>query len=231
MKVEREGAFLLSLLRASLMVAIMNEHFDWAFGYCAARGYAEPVAATLPSALWFDAGKPDQTGRFILGNASGEAAAAAFATVDAPHIYVDIAAPRDAILPHVPLHWQPRDPMWLMATGTDMPEARATPDFIIEVDEGANRFEAVARHTDGSLAARGVLGVHGTTAVYDQIVTEAQFGRRGLGSAIMAELGRRALGRGVTECLLVATSDGKALYERLGWTLRSDIVSVISPPA
>jgi GNAT superfamily N-acetyltransferase len=213
------------------MVATMNEHFDWAFGYCAARGYAEPVAATFPSALWFDAGKPDQTGRFILGNASGEAAAAAFTAVDAPHIYVDIAAPRDAILPHVPPHWQPRDPMWLMATGTAMPEARATPDFTIEVDEGANRFEAVARHTDGSLAARGVLGIHGTTAVYDQIVTEAQFGRRGLGSAIMAELGRRALGRGVTECLLVATSDGKALYERLGWTLRSDIVSVISPPA
>lgn len=213
------------------MVATMNEHFEWAFGYCAARRYAAPVAATFPPALWFDAGKPDQTGRFILGNASGEAAAAAFAAVDAPHIYVDIAAPRDAILPHIPPHWHPRDPMWLMATGADMPEARATPDFTIEVEEGANRFEAVARHTDGTLAARGVLGLHAATAVYDQIVTEAQFGRRGLGSAIMAELGRRALGRGVTECLLVATSDGKALYERLGWTLRSDIVSVISPPA
>lgn len=213
------------------MVATMNEHFDWAFGYCAARGYARPVSATFPSALWFDVGKPDQAGRFILGNASSEAAAAAFAAVEAPHIYVDIAAPRDAILPYIPPGWQPRDPMWLMATGTDMPTARPTPDFIIEVDESANRFEAIARDSDGTPAARGVLGLHGTTAVYDQIVTEAQFGRRGLGSAIMAELGRRALGRGVTECLLVATSDGKALYERLGWTLRSDIVSVISPPA
>jgi len=212
------------------MVATMNEHFDWAFGYCAARGYAQPVAATFPSALWFDAGKPDQTGRFILGNASGEAAATAFAAVDAPHIYVDIAAPRDTILPHIPPHWQPRDPMWLMATGADMPTARPTPDFIIEVDDSADRFEAIARDSDGTLAARGVLGLHGTTAVYDQIVTEPQFGRRGLGSAIMAELGSRALGRGVTDCLLVATSDGKALYERLGWTLRSDIVSVISPP-
>lgn len=213
------------------MVATMNEHFDWAFGYCAARGYARPVSATFPSALWFDVGKPDQAGRFILGNASSEAAAAAFAAVEAPHIYVDIAAPRDAILPYIPPGWQPRDPMWLMATGTDMPTARPTPDFIIEVDESANRFEAIARDSDGTPAARGVLGLHGTTAVYDQIVTEAQFGRRGLGSAIMAELGRRAIGRGVTECLLVATSDGKALYERLGWTLRSDIVSVISPPA
>ena len=212
------------------MVATMNEHFDWAFGYCAARGYARPVSATFPSALWFDVGKPDQAGRFILGNASSEAAAAAFAAVEAPHIYVDIAAPRDAILPYIPPGWQPRDPMWLMATGTDMPTARPTPDFIIEVDESANRFEAIARDSDGTPAARGVLGLHGTTAVYDQIVTEAQFGRRGLGSAIMAELGRRAIGRGVTECLLVATSDGKALYERLGWTLRSDIVSVISPP-
>lgn len=211
------------------MVCAMNDHFKWAFGYCAARGYGQPVTAPHPPALWFDAGKPDQTGRFILGNASGEAAAAAFAAVDAPHIYVDISGPRDAILPHIPPLWQPRDPMWLMATGTGMPAARPTPDFTIEVTEGAHRFEAIARHTDGSLAARGVLGIHGTTAVYDQIVTEAQFGRRGLGSAIMAELGRLATRRGVTECLLVATRDGRALYERLGWTLRSDIVSVISP--
>ena len=209
----------------------MDDHFKWAFGYCAARGYGQPVAAATPPALWFDAGKPDQTGRFILGGASGEAAAATFAAVDAPHIYVDIAAPRAAILPHIPPHWQPRDPMWLMATGTDTPAARPTPDFMIEVAEGADRFEAVARDRNGSRAARGVLGIHGTTAVYDQIVTEAQFGRRGLGSAIMAELGRQAIRRGVTECLLVATSDGKALYERLGWTLRSDIVSVISPSA
>jgi GNAT superfamily N-acetyltransferase len=209
----------------------MDDHFKWAFGYCAARGYGHPVAAPNPQALWFDAGKPDQTGRFILGGASSETAAAAFAAVDAPHIYVDIATPRDAILPHIPPHWQPRDPMWLMAAGTDMPAARPTSDFTIEVDESADRFEAVARDADGSLAARGVLGIHGTTAVYDQIVTEAQFGRRGLGSAIMAELGRRAARRGASECLLVATADGKALYERLGWTPRSDIVSVISPSA
>lgn len=209
----------------------MNDHFQWAFGYCAARGYARPVAATISPALWFDAGKPDQAGRFILGDTSGEAVAAAFAAVDAPYIYVDIAAPRDAILPHIPPRWQPRDPMWLMAAGADLPAARPTPDFTIEVAEGPDRFEAVARDADGTLAARGVLGIHGTVAVYDQIVTEAQFGRRGLGSAIMAELGRRAAGRGVTTRLLVATADGKALYERLGWTLRSDIVSVISPPA
>lgn len=198
------------------MVDNMNEHFEWAFGYCAAREYAPPVVAPVLRALWFNVGKPDQTGRFILGDASGEAAAAAFAAVDGPHVYVDIAAPRDTILPHVPPHWQPRDAMWLMAAGTDLPPARPTPDFTFEFVESADRFEAVARHADGSLAARGVLGIHGTTAVYDQIVTEPQFGRR-------------AVRRGVTGCLLVATSDGKALYERLGWRLRSDIVSVISP--
>ncbi len=45
-----------------------------------------------------------------------------------------------------------------------------------------------------------VLGIHGAVAVFDQIVTEPQFGRRGLGSAIMATLGGLALGRGVTGC-------------------------------
>ncbi len=207
----------------------MDDHFKWAFGYCAARGYAPPVAAPATPALWFEAGKPDQAGRFILEKGTGEAAAAAFAAVEAPHIYVDIAAPRGTILPHIPPRWRARDPMWLMATGIDAPEARPAPGFAIEIGESADRFEAIARYTDGSLAARGVLGIHGDVAVYDQIVTEAQFGRRGLGSAIMAELGHHAARRGVTTRLLVATADGKALYERLGWTLRSDIVSVISP--
>lgn len=208
----------------------MNDHFQWAFGYCAARGYANPVAAADMPALWFDVGKPDQAGRFILGHAAGEAAAAAFAAVEAPHVYIDIAAPRGAILPHVPARWQPRDPMWLMAAAPHMPPPPPTPDFTIEVDEGAHRFEAIARHSDGSLAARGVLGIRGAVAVFDQIVTEPQFGRRGLGSAIMATLGGLALGRGVTGCLLVATTDGRALYEQLGWSLLSDIVSVASPP-
>lgn len=208
----------------------MNDHFTWAFGYCAARGYAPPVAASLPAALWFDVGKPDQAGRLILGNASGEAATAAFASVEAPDIYVDFAAPRDAILPHVPADWRPRDPMWLMATGAGTTAApRSMADFTIEIAESDHRCEAVLRHNDGSLAARGVIGLHDRVAVYDQIVTEAPFARRGLGSAIMAELGRLAQSRGVTESLLVATADGKALYERLGWSLRSDIVSVISP--
>lgn len=213
------------------MVGGMDDHFKWAFGYCAARGYAPPVSATAAATLWFDAGKPDQTGRFIVGNTTGEAVAAAFAAVDTPHIYVDFAAPRAAILPHIPPLWHARDPMWLMATDTSPLPARSTPDFTIDVDETTHRFEAIARDREGTLAARGVIGIHGTVAVYDQIVTEAQFGRRGLGSAIMAELGRHAARRGVTTSLLVATADGKALYERLGWTLRSDIVSVISPPA
>jgi GNAT superfamily N-acetyltransferase len=210
----------------------MNDHFTWAFGYCAARGYAPPVAASFPAALRFDVGKPDQAGRLILGDASGEAAAAAFASVEAAHVYVDIAAPRETVLPHVPAGWQPRDPMWLMATEAGTAAApRSIADFAMELAESDHRCEAVLRHRDGSLAARGVIGLHDSVAVYDQIVTEAPFARRGLGSAIMAELGRRALSRGVTESLLVATADGKALYERLGWTLRSDIVSVISPPA
>lgn len=209
----------------------MNDHFKWAFGYCAARGYARPVAAPAPATLWFDVGKPDQAGRFILGEVSGAGVAAAFAAIETSHIYVDVAAPRAAILPHIPPQWHPRDPMWLMAAGADTSAARPTPDFAIEVEESADRFEAIARHLDGSLAARGVVGIHGAVAVYDQIVTEPQFSRRGLGSAIMAERGRLAAGRGVTERLLVATPDGKALYERLGWTLRSEIVSAISPSA
>jgi len=45
----------------------------------------------------------------------------------------------------------------------------------------------------------------------------------------MGALGGVAALRGISDCLLVATAEGRALYQRLGWELRSDIVSIISP--
>ncbi len=57
--------------------------------------------------------------------------------------------------------------------------------------------------------------------------------RRGLGAALMQAAEATARDCGKTLLVLDAVTDGDAarLYERLGWTLRSDIVSVISPPA
>ncbi|WP_306223347.1 hypothetical protein [Bosea beijingensis] len=45
----------------------------------------------------------------------------------------------------------------------------------------------------------------------------------------MGALTRRAMERDASQGTLIATSEGRALYQALGWKLWSEITSVISP--
>jgi predicted GNAT family acetyltransferase len=55
--------------------------------------------------------------------------------------------------------------------------------------------------------------------VFDQIITEEAHRRLGLGTVVMLNLDAVAEQAGATNRLLVATAAGRALYERLGWTV------------
>ena len=200
---------------------------SWARGYCAARGYGPPVPALNGRSLWFAVGKPDQVGRYVLVDQGLEA----LAQLREPHVYVEIAGPRSALAREIPDGWQIRSPAFLMVAGDGPREARrAPPDGIaIERTAGERSIEVLARASDHRLAARGVVGIDGDVAVFDQIVTEPEFRRRGLGSVVMHELADAAATAGATRRILIATEDGRALYTRLGWTVVTDVVSLISP--
>jgi GNAT superfamily N-acetyltransferase len=60
--------------------------------------------------------------------------------------------------------------------------------------------------------------VVGDTAVFDKIVTEPAFQRRGLGSFIMKALAAQAFEHDVENGLLLASRDGQKLYSHLGWS-------------
>lgn len=84
---------------------------------------------------------------------------------------------------------------------------------------------AVVRVTmNGAVAASGLLGVVGTDAVADRIETDPAHRRRGLGSAVMSGLAAAAVRDGAKRGILVASSDGRQLYERLGWSVAANIV-------
>ncbi|AZS73665.1 hypothetical protein DDE74_24345 [Streptomyces lydicus] len=57
------------------------------------------------------------------------------------------------------------------------------------------------------------------------IGTEPAHQRRGLGRAVMAALAGRAVERGARQGVLVASPDGRALYEAMGWRLRSRVTA------
>ena len=80
-------------------------------------------------------------------------------------------------------------------------------------------------HPDGAgaVAARGRVAAVEGYAVFDRIWTAPEFRRRGLGSLVMRYLASLALEHDVEQGLLVAGSDGQALYGHLGWTELADV--------
>lgn len=76
----------------------------------------------------------------------------------------------------------------------------------------------VALSDGAEVMASGQVGLVGRVAVFDEIVTDPAYRRRGLASTVMAALTRAALEAGSTRGALVASPEGQLLYRRLGWT-------------
>ena len=73
-------------------------------------------------------------------------------------------------------------------------------------------------HAGDDVAASGRVFVVGHTAIFDKIVTEPGYQRRGLGSFIMKALAAQAFEHDVETGLLLASLDGQKLYSHLGWS-------------
>jgi GNAT superfamily N-acetyltransferase len=86
---------------------------------------------------------------------------------------------------------------------------------------------AVVRSGD-TLAASGRVFVVGHTAVFDKIIVEPAFQRRGLGSFIMRALAAQAFEHDVENGLLLASLDGQKLYSHLGWTTLCHVLMLSS---
>ena len=100
-------------------------------------------------------------------------------------------------------------------------------------------LEAISSHLtlttiltrDADLAASGRLGLVGDVAIYDRIRVQDAHQRRGLGRALMIALGEVANRAGAARWVLVATPEGRALYETLGWAVHAHYTTAFIPPA
>ncbi len=206
----------------------MNPIEIWASGYALTRGYSTPEA--VPTGLWLEVGKPDQRGRFVLRAFDPTVLSELARSIAAPGVYIEVPAPREAALPLLPDDWTIRERAFLMTTALAASMELSLPPGYRPVtrDEGAAiRVEILSG--DGELTASGSAGVVDGHAVFDQILTQAAHRRLGLGTVVMGALTRRAMERGASRGTLIATPDGRALYQALGWNQWSEITSVISP--
>lgn len=189
----------------------------WVHGWAISRSTAAPVQ--IPGGYRIDVGLPGHRVRYVLP------------TYDAG--LVDGLGEADTwlkICGHVALGspWQVQPLEYLMTSQLTAAPVTVAASYELQSTRRNCIVEVIVTAADGSVAARGKAALTGEAAVFDQIETDPQHRRRGLGRTVMSALSTSAQDAGATTGVLVATEDGRALYTALGWTLHSPMTAAVS---
>ena len=96
-------------------------------------------------------------------------------------------------------------------------DEQGVPPEIEQDAADATAVHVLSRDGSGRVVATGRLLVHGRTAGIGRMAADAAVRGRGHGAAVLAELHRQAVLRGVTEIELHAQLTARGFYERAGY--------------
>ncbi|KJK33450.1 hypothetical protein UK23_45985 [Lentzea aerocolonigenes] len=190
---------------------------DWVWGWALSRGTPDPV--TEHDGYRIDVGLPHHRVRYVLPDPRDAGPRAAGLTEPGTWLKICGTAELDS-------RWTVAAPEYLMSTPVKPAQPVTPPDpYVVELHSAGKVHDVVVRTRNGEHAAKGRVAVHHNAAVMDMVETDPAHQRRGLGSVVMAELSNVASNHGAARAVLVATESGRALYEKLGWTVESPITS------
>jgi GNAT superfamily N-acetyltransferase len=174
-----------------------------------------------------DVGLPKQVARYVLLDADEAAVRKVGASVTVPNTWLKAFIAPKAVASWLPPGWTEGDPGFLMATDLRSSVTRAPDGYALTIGtEGGVTFVRVLA-ADGSLAAHGQIAVTGESAVVDLVETDPAHQRRGLGSLVMRALANDAVAQGASTGVLGATTEGRALYEALGWRVHAPLAGFV----
>lgn len=200
----------------------------WVRGWSLARG--APAPAAFADGWRVEVGWPEQKRRYVFARLSPTLVRLAD-EIGEPFVLLKACAAPEALRTALPAHWVVRPPGFLMTCDGPMAPAQAPlPEGVVLDRREEAGVEVVRALGPGGEAAIGRMVMVGTTAVYDRVETQASWRRRGLASAVMRALEAAAAERGATRGALVATAEGRRLYEALGWRLHA-VYSTAEIPA
>lgn len=198
-------------------------------GWVAARSMARGVAAPVADhGGWrVDTRSAVEYCRYIFPRIDARIATLA-ATIERPGVFLKVCAGDATLMRLLPVGWAVQPAAWVMTSDAE-PKPRALAQgytLRVAASEAVTAVEILA--PDGTLAASGYAAETGGVFAYDRIRTGPEHQRRGLGRALMTALRARRRSPASRE-ILVATDQGRALYESLGWRVRSGYASALSP--
>ena len=191
---------------------------DWLAARSIARGLPAPVE---DRGGWrVETGLPTETRRYVFASVS-EGLQGAAQTISSPLIFLKLCGSSAAMRAVVPVRWQVHEGGHFMTfEGGASAAARPPAGYVIEMSESGDAITARILTRDGALAASGFAARANGVFIYDRIATQAAHRRRGLGSAILGALASKRRPADTRQAL-VATEEGRLLYARLGWVVRS----------
>ena len=215
----------------------IDTHLDifaaWSRGWAITREVPPPVPHA--DGLRIEVGLPRQARRYVFPHAS-QALHELGETIAQPWVFLKACATSDELRALLPARWQMQDDHFMMTCGdaSFAGSGALAPGYALQAEDDAVRTRQAHVHVhaeDGSLAASGHLALDERFAIYDRIVTEPAHQRRGLGRAVMHALQALARAHGRHASVLVATTEGRALYETLGWRPHAPWATAVIPGA
>ena len=201
----------------------------WLTGWALSRGVAAPTR--MAGGHRIVVGQPGHAERFVFPALDAATLSKMAARITAPGIFLKAFCTPEALLAAVGPRWSQQPPGDLMAV--DLVAVRPAVGLAAGYGQELRAEGAVLvveiHDADGGLAASGRAALTGNFAVFDKIVTDPAHQRRGLGRVVMGVLGERARALGAGRGVLIATPEGRALYEALGWRFEGRMQTVVIP--
>jgi hypothetical protein len=152
-------------------------------------------------------------------------------TVREPRVLLKLCGSEDLMREILPLRWQIQPPSYMMIRGSSCLSAdvRLPSGYRnAEVQKYGPIITARIYTSDGAPAASGYAVESEQVFIFDRITTESAHRRLGLATAVMAALSARRQSKASRQ-VLVATPQGRCLYEKLGWEIYSPYTTASLP--
>ena len=200
--------------------------WGWLAGRSLARGLPRPVPDH--GGMRVDTASPEEVRRYVFAGPDPRLAELA-ASIRTSRVFIKMCGSGEQLLALVPARWRLQPGGYFMTqAGMDGEPRMPGPGYRLEVAERDGVYMARIHAGDGSVAASGYAVEHDGCFVFDRIDTHAAHRRRGLGRAIMSALGGMQQSHQANR-VLVATEEGRALYEALGWKVVTAYSTVVIP--
>lgn len=202
----------------------------WLNGWSVSREVSLPVK--YKSGFKVEVGWENQKTRYVFP-ALNEDLIHLAESIEEPWVFLKVCAACSELTEILSDRWtiQPQGYLMMSENNSDKIKDRTLADaYTMETEvseDGVYHIKIKDKNKD--LASSGRVVCIDGWAIYDRIETSQYHQRKGLGSYLFAELQKIANKKGIENNILVATEEGRLLYESLGWKVVSLYTSVVIP--